>query len=1429
MSSSCERIEWVEIIEPRTKEHMYANLTTGECVWDPPEDVPIKRTDSSQWWELFDTNTKRFYYYNAATQKTVWHRPSKCDIIPLAKLQTLKQNTDPSERREQTTPQKQKPQQTQQQQQQQPSPMSAASKKVRAQRVSGGNGAVASSEEKLSSTDMISSPRGRQSFRVGTGDSSRSMDVQQQAYASRRSQDSSNHYKESGKSSDSSLSSVHGYRRFNDGSNGGGGGASTEGIRLGSLQKQQRVGKDNGAFEMLQESTSSHNLPHGSSSSSSYVGGSGGVVVGDKYFDHQLRPSHMQGYCSSKSSDIASPTHSVHTPQAQKKKISPESATSRTPSERQYNYAQQQQQQQQTPQQQFQRNAQRGGGGSGAHHGGPEREYKVSLARSGSFMSSSINPAAAGHHSKSYRTNSEANGGAASDDSMHEKYFKSVENTPLSRRRHTTNAKSHSSSGGGSNTVASNAGSASSGYKKHSSDSSPQSPISPQTKTTRHAKTTSTNNTNNSAIAGALPQHSPGHGTGASQVSMQQQQLYKQDPSSGMDLLQLERISLSKPPTSPHLSDNSTGPANLLGLLSYGNNVNSASLRNNFPSSDNIGMLTHSSRGSNDSSRQRQKSNNSTANRSQHHYQTQQSQPAPDNRSGHGSLRHFSSLDKRASGGGGSGGGSYYIGGETKRDKRRSKQQQHHLHADNSEGEYDNGNTSPLYSNWDQEMPHLLPLRTYIMEQAKQSGRYEYGDPIDSDSYHSDSQSEHSLSGHEPDNEDSDGGSDTHGGYLEHNYGMIDDYMNIGDSASYYAYQYPPYDPAGREDISDNVEAVLEGIGGNNDSCAKPKPRYQISYYDTVSHSPLASQYQHHHQPSSQQSQHHQSQQQQHQSQQQQQHPSQHQLYSNTPPLPYTGQHGQPPPPPHQPLHLDPNDAKQKQSQTLPSPNRQISRIAAGVMPPSVVDGAGTGRFGLHQHFPKDDTNNGSGSLVAGQQTAAVAASASMSRAGHKMAPPSLKPTIQQIFPPSERAPGGGSGGGGGGVTTLACMKECDIEKFAADNLNLHSKGIFRKKASVRDMLSWTAEAISRPMLALSRDKADKKTAIELFKLVQIYMADRKARMGMSLNSVAIDIITASLPQQQLRDELYVQLCRQTTENPKRESLIRGWELMAICLSFVPPSPTFQPTLLNYVNRHRDPSFATSFVEVCKWPIHVQISHYATVCCRRLDRIGSSGRRLAKKPTEDEVEQARQQILRNSMFGNTLSEVMELQKDKFPGHKLPWIQTTLSEHVFLLNGKQTEGIFRVSADVDEVNNMKNRLDRWDVPDYKNTMADAHAPASLLKLWYRELYDPLIPDAYYEDCVNTEDPDKAKEIVNKLPEINQLVLTYLIHFLQQFSIPEVVSCTKMDSSNLAMVFAPNCLRCTSDDPKVILENARKEMSFMRTLIQHMDTTTVAKLV
>ena len=41
------------------QEHMFANLSTGECVWEPPVGVPVKKTDEAQWWELFDQNTSR--------------------------------------------------------------------------------------------------------------------------------------------------------------------------------------------------------------------------------------------------------------------------------------------------------------------------------------------------------------------------------------------------------------------------------------------------------------------------------------------------------------------------------------------------------------------------------------------------------------------------------------------------------------------------------------------------------------------------------------------------------------------------------------------------------------------------------------------------------------------------------------------------------------------------------------------------------------------------------------------------------------------------------------------------------------------------------------------------------------------------------------------------------------------------------------------------------------------------------------------------------------------------------------------------------------------------------------------------------------------------------------------------------------------------
>ncbi|XP_053681293.1 hornerin [Anopheles nili] len=1486
MSTSSERVEWVEIIEPRTKEHMYANLTTGECVWDPPEGVTIKRTDASQWWELFDANTCRFYYYNVASQKTVWHRPQNCDIIPLAKLQTLKQNTDPSDRKDATLPHHHH----HHYHHTAGSGGSgsggggsgssggiaslAASSKLSGsgtmgkscghrtttgvtdyrdrdhhhrssssghRRTGGGGGAL----DQRSNSELLASPQGRHSLQhrfppkiltspladaagshssIGRLDSHKFCRHRHQPTSSsgatggaisvpssgsirgsqrypasyqhgqlhpsqqHHHQRHQHHHHPDGGSFKSTEGSLSGsYRRLHGGGSGMAGsvpdtggsllryGSGSNGYATNGHSSSSSVGGNSGTgsrkhnpdssstgYRMLQESSSSHNIPHSvvvpspsaSTAAVSAMSSSEKLALGALHHSPALPPPHqMLSYSVSNSSDLAagslsSPSHSMSTPQF-KKKLMHDGGIGGSASKS------------------SSKDGNLVGGMVSKHesfdYGGNPSASSISLTRSGSFLSSAgitsgvggalgtptssrpYGPSGSGgsHHSSvgSYRKGSfDGNGGSGnvgsgigsgggggggggggSDDSMHEKYFKSVENTPISRRRNTTSSKSPLQ------------------QQKQSSDSSPQSPISPQQQQQQQQQSKVQRP---SALSVELSPGGSYQNNGSSSKSSHKNsntnssnvavdyanEQYNLDGLAGgksdkyLDKMKHDRTGKISP-----------GAVSLGGS---GGGKQSAAYPPTIPgSSSSSHPAEHANSGS-----------TSKGSGGKDQFSLNLNQPNLDrhNKEMHRQHEQQQTLEKKSSGSTHTVASNNSSTHNAKHDKRsRNYNNQNTASGTGFDFDYDNGNTSPLYCNWDKKMQeHLLPLQNYIMEQAKLSGSYGLGDH-DSDSLHSDSQSEHSFSGHEPDNEDSDH-SDGHGDYLAHypyeEYGA----RHAQDSGvSYYNFDFNFGDRDEKEDISEEVTAKLESM---------PDQIY----------SPVKN---------------------------------------------------------HPPLHKFPTPVIPGSRHGLGNSGMLSDTVDRGTS--GIPIGSGNGTFGSKTSYLQQMA------AAAGQhqQQQLSGIMQQQNQPQQKINKATLLQRFQENLTLGAPAPGVGSNGK---IAEMALLKECDIEKFAQDNLNLHSKGIFRKKSSVRDMLSWTSNAISRPMLSLARDKAGKKMATDLFKLVQIYMGDRKARIGMSLNSVAIDIVTMAMGQAQLRDELYIQMCRQTTENQSRDSLIRGWELMAICLSFVPPSPTFQPALLGYINRHRDPSFATSFPEVGKWPIHVQISHYATIACRRLDRIGSSGRKQAKRPTEDEINQAREQIFRDSMFGNTLNEVMELQKERFPERQLPWIQTTLSEQVLLLNGKQTEGIFRVPADVDEVNMLKNLIDRWEFPENKGTM-DAHAPASLLKLWYRELYDPLIPDELYEQCVQTEDPVEAAAIVEKLPKINRLVLTYLIHFLQQFSLPDIVVNTKMDSSNLAMVFAPNLLRCQSQDPKVILENARKEMTFMRTLIQHMDTSSVTNLV
>jgi len=91
---------------------------------------------------------------------------------------------------------------------------------------------------------------------------------------------------------------------------------------------------------------------------------------------------------------------------------------------------------------------------------------------------------------------------------------------------------------------------------------------------------------------------------------------------------------------------------------------------------------------------------------------------------------------------------------------------------------------------------------------------------------------------------------------------------------------------------------------------------------------------------------------------------------------------------------------------------------------------------------------------------------------------------------------------------------------------------------------------------------------------------------------------------------------------------------------------------------------------------------------------------------------------------------------------------------------------RVPGDSDVVTALKLQCDNWVGPSDVDTISDPNIIASLLKLWYRELHEPLIPREYYARCVDAySSPEQAVKIVSILPSLNRLVLSYLIRFLQ----------------------------------------------------------------
>ncbi|THU58137.1 hypothetical protein C4D60_Mb03t11010 [Musa balbisiana] len=126
-----------------------------------------------------------------------------------------------------------------------------------------------------------------------------------------------------------------------------------------------------------------------------------------------------------------------------------------------------------------------------------------------------------------------------------------------------------------------------------------------------------------------------------------------------------------------------------------------------------------------------------------------------------------------------------------------------------------------------------------------------------------------------------------------------------------------------------------------------------------------------------------------------------------------------------------------------------------------------------------------------------------------------------------------------------------------------------REKFTLEDMLCFQKDPIPTSLLKISSDLVSR--SVKLFQMILKYMGIDSSDKIMVLSleeriELIAKIYKHTLKRSELRDELFVQISKQTRKNSDRNSMIKAWELMYLCASAMPPSKDIGAYLSEYVH-----------------------------------------------------------------------------------------------------------------------------------------------------------------------------------------------------------------------------------------------------------------------
>merc|ERR1719341_2927463 len=180
------------------------------------------------------------------------------------------------------------------------------------------------------------------------------------------------------------------------------------------------------------------------------------------------------------------------------------------------------------------------------------------------------------------------------------------------------------------------------------------------------------------------------------------------------------------------------------------------------------------------------------------------------------------------------------------------------------------------------------------------------------------------------------------------------------------------------------------------------------------------------------------------------------------------------------------------------------------------------------------------------------------------------------------------------------------------------------------------------------------------------------------------------------------------------------------------------------------------------------------------------------------------------LFGGSLEEYLEGTSQDVPQIIKGCVR------IINLYGLHHQGIFRVSGSQVEINNFREAFERGDDPTADMTDAsDINSVAGVLKLYLRELRDPVFSVQYFDQFMELAQLEskhefviKVRDLVKSWPRSIFVVMRYLFAFLNHLSGSSDEN--MMDPYNIAICFGPTLVPIPTDRDQVQYQNLVNEL-------------------